>query len=178
MRLRVRTKPVFVFFGFATRGTHITRAAAAAAVTLAVARAATTPKTWPRSTPKIGDDRRCVARRLFFDDPKLHSFFGPTLFFLARLMLFWQLALFCRFSEQASCTSFNVQFCYNIFLANHSAVGQPHPTKGAELYCCCIQAGGILAATEVCCAGCTPLCAGRCARRLFVLLVVPFMLLI
>ena len=93
---------------------------------------------------------------------KLHSSLsGPTDALLAAC------PFIVSFSEQASFTSFHVQSFY-IFLANHSAVDQPHPTKGAEIYCC-TQAGGILAATEVCCAGCTPLCAGRCARRLFVL---------
>ena len=44
-------------------------------------------------------------------------------------------------------------------------MSQSHPTKGAEI-CCCIQAGGILAVTVVCCAGCTPLCTGRCVPLL------------
>ena len=178
MSLRVRKKPVLVILWLAaTRGTHITNAAAAAAVALAVARAATTPKTWPRSTPKItetGDASRGASPRsvqtAFF-------FFGPTLYF------FWldgcsagSLLFFCQFFRAGVLTSFNVPSFY-IFLANHSAVIKPHPTKGAEIYCC-IQAGGILAATEVCCEGCTPLCAGRCARRLFMLLVVPLLLLL
>ena len=50
-----------MFFGVAaTRGTHTTKAATAAAeVALTVVRAATTPKPWPRSTRKTtetGDD--------------------------------------------------------------------------------------------------------------------------
>ena len=64
-----------------------------------------------------------------------------------------------------------------MFLANHSAVIQRHPTKGAEIYCC-IQAGGILAATIIL------KCAVRGAHRSVldvvhaacVLLVVPFLL--
>ena len=58
-------------------------------------------------------------------------------------------------------------------------MSQPHPTKGAEIYCC-IPAGGILAATEVCCVHtapcwslCTPLvCPVGCS--LFVVLTVLF----
>ena len=173
MSLRVCTKPVFVFFSLAaTRGTHMTKVAAA--VTLAVARSATTPKTWPRSTPKIietGDAPRGASPRTI----------QTAFFFWSDVTFLWPdgcsagRSLFFSFPEQASLTLVDVQFFY-IFLANRSTVGQPHPTKGAEIYCC-LQAGGILAATQVCCAGCTPLCAGRCARRLFVLLVVPFLLL-
>ena len=71
--------------------------------------------------------------------------------------------------DGCSAGSFYLQYFY-IFLANHSAVGQLHLTRDAEIYCC-IQAGGILAPTEVCCAGCTPVCAGRLTCRFFVLLV-------
>ena len=170
-----------MFFWFAaTRGTHTTKAAAAAAaavavaaaaVALAVARAATTLKTWPRSTPKItetGDASRCASpwtiQTAFF-------FFWSDFFFGPMDALLAACPFLCQFFRAGVVTvpSFYI-------FANHSAVSQPHPRKGAGTYCC-IQAGGILAATEVCCAGCTPLCAGRCARRLFVLLVVPCLLL-
>ena len=175
MSLRVRTKPVFVFLWLAsTRGTHITKAAAAA-VALAAARAATTPKTWPRSTPKItetghasrGASPWTIQTAFFFWSDS--TFFGPTDALLAAC------AFFASFFRAGVVTLFIVPSFY-IFLANHSAVIQPHPTKGAEFHWG-IRAGGILAATEVCCAGCTPLRGGCCARRLFVLLVVPFLLL-
>ena len=119
-------------------------------------------------------DRRCIARRLSSDDPNC------ILLSLVRLYFFLRdgcsagsLLFFCLFFRAGVVHFVQCSISYK-FLANHSAVSQPHPTKGAERYCC-IQAGGILAATEVCCAGYT--CAGRCARRLFVLLVVPFLLL-
>ena len=159
------------FWLAATKGTHLSKAAAAAAgaVAQAVARAATTPKTWPRSTPKItetGDG--CIARRLSSDDPNCVFLLRVRLYFL------WldrcpagSLFYFHQFLRAGGVTSFNVP-SYYMLLANHSAVIQPHPTKGAGIYCC-LQAGGILAATQVCCAGCTPLCAGRCARRLLFL---------
>ena len=139
------------FWLAATRGTHKTKAAAAGAVALAVARATTTPKTRPWSTPKDYRDKRCIARRLSSDDSNCF------IFFLVRLYVFWpegcsagSLLLFYQFFRAGVVTSFNVPSFY-MFLANHSAVIQPHPTKVAEKSCC-IQAGGILAATEVCCA--------------------------
>ena len=149
-------------------------AAAAGAVALAVARAATTPKAWPRSAPKITEagDASCTAPSPTIQTAIVH-------FFFARWMLCWQLAFFfVSFAEQASLlrVMFHLFYIDMCSIANHSAVIPPHPTKGAKNYCC-IRAGGILAATGVCCAGCTPLCAGRCARRLLVLLVVLFLLL-
>ena len=165
-------KMVFVFFLLAARrGTHTTKAAAAAAaseVALAVARAATTPR------PGFGHsedyrDRRCIAQAPLLGRSKAHSSFSsPTLLFCSDGCSARSLLIFCQFFQAGVANSFKVPSFY-ILLANHSAVSQPHPTKGAEIYCC-IHAGGILAATEVCCAGCTPLCAGRCARCLFVLL--------
>ena len=173
MSLRVRTKPVFVFFLLAaTKGTHILKAAAAGAVALAVAGAATTPNTWPRSTPKITETDNASRDA----SPRTIQ---TAFFFLVRPYFFWpdrcsagRLLFFLQFFRAAVVASCYVPSFY-IFLGNHSVVIQPHPTKGAEIYCG-TRAGGILAATQVCCAGCTLLCAGRCARRLFVLLVVPF----
>ena len=146
---------------------------------LAVARAATAPKTWPRSTPKnteTGDASRGASPRTI---QTAFFFFWPdfTLFGRTDALLAAQgsLLFFCQCFGAGVITSFNGPSFY-VFLANHSAVIQPHPMKGADIDCC-IQAGGILAVTQVCRAGCTPLCAGRCARLLFVLLVVPFLLL-
>ena len=66
-------KPVFVFFGLATRRTHATKAAAAAAAAaeaaLVAVRAATTRTTWPRSTPMTTETGDASRGRLSSDDP-------------------------------------------------------------------------------------------------------------
>ena len=80
-------------------------------------------------------------------------------------MLCLQFALFCVFfsSKQESLVrlGYHVTLFY-LSLANHSAVSKPHPTEGAEIYAGC----GILGGCKMCCAVCTPLCAGRCAACL------------
>ena len=55
---------------------------------------------------------------------------------------------------------------FYIYLATHSAVNKPHSTEALKY----IQAAGLLAAYKVCCAVCTLLCAGHCARCLCCLL--------
>ena len=67
------------FLGLAAKGTT-TKKAAAAEVTLVVVGAAT-PKTWPRSTPKITDTGDTSRGRLSSDDQNRSLslfFFGPT----------------------------------------------------------------------------------------------------
>ena len=109
MSLRVmstyRTHLLFsCFFGLAvTRGTHITKAAAAAAaeVALAVVRAATTPKPWPRSTRKTTETGDASRGRLSSDDPnRALSFFGPTDALLAAC------SFLCQFFRAGVVTSF------------------------------------------------------------------------
>ena len=99
------------FFGLATRGTHTPKAAAEAAaaaaaaaaeVALVVMRAATTPKTWPRSTPKTAETGDAPRGRLSADDPNrtFSSFFGPTDALLAAC------SFFCQFFRAGVVTSF------------------------------------------------------------------------
>ena len=80
----------------------------------------------------------------------LSSLFGPT----DHVMLCWQLGslllFFVSFSEQASLVRFGSILLHipkYALLTTDSAVSKPHPTEGAEIYYCCIQAAGILAAT-------------------------------
>ena len=113
-----------------------------------------------RRLPRQAMHRAGVSPRTI---PTALFFFGPT---DAPLAAF---PFLCQFFRAGVATSFRFHIILHcICLANHSAVSQPHPTEGDKI-CCCIQAEGILAATEVCCAVCIPPCAGRCARRLFVL---------
>ena len=115
---------------------------------MVVVRAATTPKTWPRSTPRL-PTQRCIARAPLLGRSKPHS-----LLFLVRRMRCWQLA-FCVSVFPSRRRYFVSVPSFYICRANHSAVSKPHPTEGADMHCC-IQAAGILAATK---------CAVRCAHR-------------
>ena len=166
MSLRVRTKPAFVFFSYAaTIETTTTKVqAASGAVALVVARSATTPKTWLRSTPnntETGDASHGAPCR---DNPNcILSFLVQLYIFLPDECSSGSLLFISLFFREGVVISLYVPST-NMPLADHSVVIQPHLTKVPEIYCF-LQAGGIVAAAEVCCAGCAPLCCGRCARR-------------
>ena len=137
MSLRVRAKPVFVFFWHAaTRGTHITKSGSSRSSSTGSCASRDDTKDLASVNSEDHRVRRCIARRFSLDGPDC------IVMFLVQLYLFWlggcsagSLLFFCQFFRAGVVTSFNVPSFY-AFLDNRSAVIQPHPTKGAEIYCC------------------------------------------
>ena len=92
--------------------------------------------------------------------------------FLLRRMLCWQLALFASVFPNRR----RYFVCYRFHLFTYALLTTALWVSRIRRKALKYTAGTGWGNPRCHCAGCTPLCAGRCARRLFVLLVVLFVL--